>query len=239
MVCWSTLETLACISQVLRKVRIGYPVLSLPHIHSSCMYFTFQSHFPLWCSNRIQAFNQLFKRWLLSTLCRISTVHPQTEMMVSLSSIMLMLVSCSSFALLTAYYPQHPPKETRAKSLRTLHDQYTFCFCFALPLLVTRNSSTTLWGTRQILRLMFGPGSFKQEELMIGDDGIGGGDPWSYLWSTSRQSLQHSSLPSSASQLTLHYTSWRLGNEKSQAWNLTASLRQTLKELLMWVVKPQ
>lgn len=144
MVCWSTLETLACISQVLRKVRIGYPVLSLPHIHSSCMYFTFQSHFPLWCSNRIQAFNQLFKRWLLSTLCRISTVHPQTEMMVSLSSIMLMLVSCSSFALLTAYYPQHPPKETRAKSLRTLHDQYTFCFCFALPLLVTRNSSTTL-----------------------------------------------------------------------------------------------
>lgn len=77
MVCWSTLETLACISQVLCKVRVGYPVLSLPHIHSSCMYFTFQSHFPLWCSNRIQAFNQLFKRWLLSTLCRISTVHPQ------------------------------------------------------------------------------------------------------------------------------------------------------------------
>ena len=160
-------------------------------------------------------------------------------MMVSLSSIMLMLVSYCTVALLTAYYLQHPPKEMFTKSVRTLHNQCPFCFCFALPLLVMRNISTKIWGTRQILWLMFGPSSFKQEEWMIGDDGIGDGDPWSYLWSTSCQTLQHTSLPSSASQLTLHYTSWQLGNEKSQAWNLTASLRQTLKELLMWVVKPQ
>lgn len=143
MVCWSTLETLACVSQVLHKVGGGYPVLSLPHMHSSCIYFTFQSRFPLWGSNRIQAFKQPFKRWLLSTLCRISMVHPQTEMMVSLSITMLMLVSYSSFALFTAYYLQHPPKETFTKWLRTLHNQCTFCFCFALPLLVTRNISTT------------------------------------------------------------------------------------------------
>lgn len=34
-----------------------------------------------------------FKRWLLGTLHRISTVHPESERVVSLSSILLMLVS--------------------------------------------------------------------------------------------------------------------------------------------------
>lgn len=129
MVCWRTLKTLPCVSKVHHKVRVGYPFLSLPCMNNSCTYFTFQSHFRLLCSNPIQAFNQPFK----STLQRISTVHPQTEMRVYLSSIMLMLVLHRIPALPAAYYPQHPPKEMFTKSVRTPHNQCSFCFlfCFA------------------------------------------------------------------------------------------------------------
>lgn len=187
--------------------------------------------------NPIHAFNQPFKRWLLSTLHGISTVHPESERMVSLSSIMLMLVYYCTVVSSQIICNIHPRK--------CLLNQWELCksnapsaFALLYPLLWW-DISTKLRRTRQILRLVVGPGRSKQEEWLIGDDGTVDGDLWSYLWSTSSQTLQRTSLPSSVSQMNLHYTSWQLGNKKSQAWNLTASLCQTLKELLMWVVKPQ